>query len=54
MFASIFNAYQSAPMLCCTTTDLAIFSRPTVLGIFGVAFVIVSLDVCVVVFWTCQ
>jgi len=22
MFASIFDAYQCAPILCCTTTDL--------------------------------
>ena len=37
MFASIFNAYQCAPILCCITTDLGIFS--TVLGNFGAEFV---------------
>jgi len=25
MFASIFNTYHGAPILCCTTTDWGIF-----------------------------
>jgi len=43
MFGSIFNTYDGASILCCTTTDLIIFLCEivvfgTVLGIFGVAF----------------